>query len=187
MRNQLISKNIIRLFLNGFIIFHLAAFACWASPVNLKFRDEFVQWIRPYMHWSGLWQSWDMFAPNPVNINAHLEAKITFQDGTQSTWKFPRMDQMGYFERYLKERYRKWSSDRVRLDSYSATWKNTAQYIARIYDGSSGPPKKIQLIRYWAEIPPPQPNSIVQPHPKVPPHNNSYTFFTYFPSKEDFS
>lgn len=187
MTYQLNKKSLIRFVVSIFIIFHFVAFASWSSPFNFRIRDEFVQWISPYMLWSGLWQSWDMFAPNPVNINAHLEADIKFRDGSQTTWKFPRMDQMGYFDRYMNERFRKWSSDRVRLDSYSTTWENTAQYIARIHQNDLNPPIEIKLKRCWDEIAPPVQNTIYQPHPKEYPHKQRFTFYKYLTKPEDFS
>ena len=180
-------KYITHLFLNIFIIFHLAAFAIWSCPLEFEIRTAFVHLITPYMLWSGLWQGWDMFSPDPLRVNSHLEALVTFRDGTQATWVFPRMDKLSYFDRYLKERYRKWSSSYVRLDAYSYLWADTARYVARNYYNPSNPPKEIKLKRFWMEIPPPSAQSIYQPLPKEFPHNQSYTFYTFQPQSKDFS
>ena len=175
-----------RVLVNIFIIFHLAAFICWSSPFEWELRNKFVNWITPYMLWSGLWQGWDMFAPDPLSINAHLEALITFRDGTQATWVFPRMDKLGYFERYRKERYRKWASSYVRLDSYSAIWPSTSRYIARQFSHLPNPPIEVELKRYWTAIPPPY-SSLYQPFTKGPSHSQNYTFYTYLIRQEDLS
>src|SRR5690349_20480600 len=119
MKSEFFGKGLGRIFLNGFIVFHLVAAASWSMPFETLRPTQFVSVITPYMLGRGLWQSWDMFAPNPNHLNAHLEALITFRDGKQESWVFPRMDKMGYFDRYVNERYRKWSLDRVRLDAYS--------------------------------------------------------------------
>jgi hypothetical protein len=178
---------IARIITNGFIVFHLIAFTSWSMPSNSPIRTELVRWITPYMHWTGLWQSWAMFAPDPIQINAYLEALITFRDGTHSTWTFPRMDKLGYFDRYIQERYRKWSSDYVRLDAYSFIWADTARYIARRHNHPMNPPVEIKLKRYWMEIPPPQTSSTYQPWYKEYPPDHSYIFFIYLPRQEDFS
>src|SRR3712207_1254298 len=61
----------------------------------------------------GLWQSWDMFAPNPAMANVYLEAEVTFADGSRTTWRLQRMEQLSYWQRFRKERYRKWGNERL--------------------------------------------------------------------------
>lgn len=177
-------KKTTRNLTNGFILFHLAAFACWSNPLNKEFRNPFVEWIAPYMEWTGLWQSWAMFAPDPMRVNAHLEALIIFRDGSQAIWSFPRTQKQGYLERYLKERYRKWSSDYVRVDAYGSLWPDTARFIARLHRKPENPPVEVRLIRRWMIIPPPLPGNR-QVLPKEYRHDQSHTFFVFSPTAED--
>ncbi|MBC8063326.1 MAG: hypothetical protein H7Y17_00725, partial [Chlorobia bacterium] len=40
---------------------------------------------------TGFWQYWDMFSPNPAQVDLYLEADVVFQDGTKKRFKFPRI------------------------------------------------------------------------------------------------
>lgn len=139
--------------INAFLIFHIVAITCWCVPLNSALIVEFRNVIRPYMLWSGLFQAWDMFAPNPRSVNAHLEAAIILRDGRIRTWKFPRMEQLSLIERSYKERYRKFVEN-LQVDSYKALWPDVARHIARANDDPADPPQIVMLIRYWSDIVP---------------------------------
>jgi hypothetical protein len=127
-----------------------------------------------------------MFSPNPMSINAYLEAEMVMADGTHKTWVFPRMDRMGLFDKFRYERYRKWAIDRVRLDAYSGIWPETARYIARLYyDDPAGPPKEISLVRHWRTIKPPTQLWIPIGKEDEMLSEEKYTFYHYNVRKED--
>ncbi len=67
--------------INIFLAFHILAIACWCTPINSPFIVGFRSLVRPYFLWSGLFQSWDMFAPLPKAANSYMEAIIMYQDG----------------------------------------------------------------------------------------------------------
>ena len=92
-----------------FILFHLIAITCWAAPTSFWLVAEIKGLVRPYMLWSGLFQSWDTFAPNPPTANSYVKAAVVTQDHHIHVWAFPRMEELSYSERYFKERYRKFS------------------------------------------------------------------------------
>ena len=52
-----------RTLISAFVVFHIVAIACWALPLNTNVLPKAKQAIAPYMLWSGLFQAWDMFAP----------------------------------------------------------------------------------------------------------------------------
>lgn len=145
-----------RAFLNGFIILQLYVIVFWGMPGS-RFRNLMVQLVEPYVIKLGLWHSWDMFSPDPLAVNFNLEAHITFADGSLRIWEFPRMEKLGVWERYQKERFRKWR-ERVRQDVYRAVWDDTARYIARQVHDPANPPVKVVLVRHWGSIPPPEPD-----------------------------
>ncbi len=127
--------------------------------------------LAPYMYWSGLSQGWGMFAPEPLSVNSHLEAEITYRDGRASVWKFPMPQHFGYVQRYFKERDRKWATDYVRQDANAVLWPDAARYIARRNNDPKNPAVTVKLVRYWSQIAPPKSG---QPEPW-----NRYVFFTY--------
>jgi hypothetical protein len=145
-----------------FVLFHLIAITLWALPVENRLVTGVREVIRPYMLWSGLFQSWDMFAPNPKSVNAYVKAVIITQHRHIQIFTFPRMETLSLRERYSKERYRKFvevfSDDKEQL-----LWPDIARHLARTHSNAADPADKIMLIRYvstitpWAPAPPPAP------------------------------
>lgn len=142
---------------NGFIALHLYVMAVWGLPGS-AWRTMFSRPIERYVIPAGLWHSWDMFSPDPLAINFHLDAYVTFQDGSMKVWDFPRMERLGLWERFQMERFRKWR-ERVRQDSFQMVWDDTARYIARQHGqeqaGGTNPPVQVMLARHWSAIPRP--------------------------------
>lgn len=161
--------------ISAFIAFHLLAISAWLFPFQSPMVEGFKNVIRPYMFWTGLFQKWDMFAPDPSKINNYVGAVVTFRDGSSHLWLFPRMETLGYTAKYFKERYRKYANDNLRLDENAALWPDAARYIARVNNSRpSDPPATISLVRYWSFVPPPDPNGIEQNGPW-----QQYTFYRY--------
>src|SRR5262245_33332305 len=96
-----------RALISVFILFHLYIMAIWGLPGS-TFRYFFSQPIEKYVIETGLWHSWDMFSPDPLAINFNVKAEILYQNGLFRIWTFPRMEKLGYWARFQKERYRKW-------------------------------------------------------------------------------
>jgi hypothetical protein len=134
-----------------FIFCHLYIMALWGMPGS-TFRYWLSVPISDYVLYTGLWHSWDMFSPDPLAVNFTLDAEILYQSGLTRIWTFPRMEKLGYFERFQKERYRKWR-ERVRLDVFSMIWDDTARYIARLNDMPANHPVRVTLVRRWQPIP----------------------------------
>jgi hypothetical protein len=174
-----------RAVLHALILFHLAAVACWSfstidsrMPLNQMLRSRLGWYVWP----TGFWQAWDMFAPNPVVANIYLEADVTLSDGSHVTWEFPRADRMGYFERYRKERYRKWATERVwsqgRVNPRIA--QAAAEYAARQVERPGNPVRRVELVRYQSLIDPPRRAPL--PHYRKPPSAwDRLVFFTWTP------
>jgi len=169
-----------RVALSIFILLHLIAMLCWALPLNSLLVQVLKEQVAPYMLWSGLFQAWDMFAPNPRMANVSVEAEVTFSDGQQRIWPFPRMEQLGLVDRYCKERYRKWANDHLRMDANAGLWPDAARYIARLHTQPGNPPVTVRLVRSWADIPPPTDSTA-----PLPAHTNRFVFFTYGVEPDD--
>src|SRR5688572_25624170 len=142
-----------RRLISAFILFHLYIMAIWGLPGS-TFRYIFTQPIADYVIESGLWHSWDMFSPDPLSLNFNVEALIDYQNGETRIWTFPRMERLGYWDRFQKERYRKWR-ERDRLDAFANVWDDTSRYIARLNDTPTNHPVRVPLVRHWVPIPAP--------------------------------
>src|SRR5688500_9758287 len=159
--------------IHAYVLFHLAAVGVWActdSPPRTKLERAARGRCAFYMYPTVLWQAWNMFAPNPAMANVYLEAEVTFRDGSRTTWKFPRMEQLGYWERYRKERYRKWANERVASGGEGPADPTlcdaAARFAARQVERPDNPAVSVDLVRYRAEIPPPSRQQLA--HPSAP-------------------
>ena len=139
--------------ITAFIVLHVYILAAWGLPIS-GLRTMLVRPIEDYVNYWGLWPSWDMFAPDPLSLNFRIEALIEYQDGSSRTWSFPQMAKLSLWQRYQKERYRKWE-ERVRMDVNAALWDDTCRFVARLNDTPTNHPTHIVLIRHWALIPAP--------------------------------
>ena len=152
-----------RFLINAFILFHIAAITCWCVPIATPLTGPVKELVRPYLVWSGLFQSWDMFSPSPRNVNSHVEAIVLYKDGNTRNWSFPRMERLSLTGRYIKERYRKFA-EVLQEDRYSALWPDAAKFIARLNNNRSVPVRMVFLVRYWSNIVP-QPFGAYDPAP----------------------
>lgn len=160
-----------KLALSAFILFHIVAIVSFCFPLNTMFIPAIKNAVRPYMLWTGLFQAWDMFAPEPRRTNIRMAAEVTFRDGATRLWRFPEMNQLGYFARYAKERYRKYSNDNLRLDENALLWPDAARQIARINNTNpNNPPVAVRLVRSWADV----------PGPDAPPDSERWYSFVFY-------
>ncbi len=158
-----------------FIVFNLVAIVAWAVPIDSPFTATVRSAVGRYVLFVGLFQKWDMFSPDPSRLNNFVSATITYRNGERRLWVFPRMEMLGYFDRYAKERYRKYANDNLRLDSNAQLWPDAARYVARINNTNpANPPVSVVLIRYWSTVPPPDPNGYYVESPW-----QQYPFFRY--------
>ena len=149
--------------INLFLAFHILAITCWCVPLKLPLFPLCRKLVRPYFLWAGLFQSWDMFAPSPWASNSYVEAVVIYKDGSRKTWSFPRMEQLGLTDRYLKERYRKFS-EVLQIEDNDLLLPDVARHIARLNSTPSNRAKTIILIRRWSPIIP-RADGSYQPEP----------------------
>ena len=134
-----------------FILFNMVAILSWAIPLNVTPLPQIKEIVRPYLLWTGLFQSWDFFAPNPRPVNSYLQAVAVTQAHHMRVFNFPRMDQLSYGNRYREERYRKFAE--VLCDSrYAALWPDVARRAARLLNDSKDPPQIVILMKFEAPI-----------------------------------
>ena len=134
-----------------FILFNVVAILSWAIPLNVFPLPQIKEIVRPYLLWTGLFQSWDFFAPNPRPVNSYIQAVAVTQDHHMRVFNFPRMEQLSYGKRYREERYRKFVE--VLCDSrYAALWPDVARHVARLLNNSTDPPQMVILMKFQAPI-----------------------------------
>jgi hypothetical protein len=147
------SQAFLRGAISTFILFHLIAITCWAVPTNFWLAAGVRELVRPYMLWTGLFQSWDTFAPDPLAVNSFVKAVVVTRDRQLHVWAFPRMEDLSFSERYRKERYRKFAEVMLQ-EKNAAIWPDVAKHIARSFNSQTDPPEKVLLVQYRADITP---------------------------------
>ena len=148
-----------RRLLNAFILWHIGCVTLWLLPYSAEIVQRMVPPgytpVRCYLTFTGFMQGWNMFSPNPDNLDVWPEAHITYADGSTKVWVYPRMVKMGYVERYKRERFRKW----VEVSTHNGTpliWREMARYAARINNTRPhDPPVSVALWMHDRIVPPP--------------------------------
>src|ERR1700683_1454480 len=149
--NRSTTQRVKHIAINAFIIFHLLAITCWAIPNSSPLIQISRNLIRPYFVWSGLFQTWDMFAPNPKSANTYMEAIILYKDRSSQLWTFPRMENLSLTQRYIKERYRKYE-DNLQNNDNSELWPDAARRVARLNSDAANPAQSVLLVVRWSDI-----------------------------------
>lgn len=122
--------------------------------LNRKLKREPWSPVRPYMISTGLWQFWDMFAPNPNSLEVWLDAEVHFQDGSRQTVLYPKVSSMSHWDRFVKERHFKYV-ERVNPDVFA--WKRPAlaQWLAlKAANDPKNPPVLVDLRRHFRVLRP---------------------------------
>jgi hypothetical protein len=145
-----------------FILFHLAAITCMALPANFSALNTARELVQPYMLWIGLFQTWDMFGPDPRATNSYVKAVVITQDHHMHVWAFPRMEELSFAERYRKERYRKFL-DVLPQPQNAPLWPDAARHVAMQFSNQNDPPDKVLLIEFQSDI---QPEAAQEPTPR---------------------
>lgn len=158
--------------LKVFILFHVVAITCWSLPKAapavlrgevdaripdriLAFNDRFMKTsiIQPYLLSTGLWQSWDMFSPNPANEDVWEDATVQLRSGAKVHYQYPRMYLLPPVVKYEKERYRKFFEH---ANTDEGLWPYFAQRVAYVAaPDPSDPAVKVTLTRHWYDVPRP--------------------------------
>lgn len=125
----------------------------WIIYYNDRFLKGMEQgqhkgnWLyKNYMFTTGLWQSWDMFSPNPSNLDIWADAEIDYEDGSTKRYQYPRVYNLSHPEKFVKERYRKFF-ERVNPETAEWLWPTYCQRLA-LEAYKPGGPKPVR-VRAW--------------------------------------
>lgn len=97
-----------RLAISVFILVHVSAVAQWNMP-KTALRDllGFHGWTEFYMLPTGLWQSWDMFGPDPQRASSYPEAVVRDAQGMIHIYKFQRLGDLSVWDAFWLYRHAK--------------------------------------------------------------------------------
>ncbi len=119
----------------------------WLLYWNAKYLKPFDP-VKVYVMTTGAWQYWDMFAPDPSNMDWYCTAEVEYRDGSKRTIPYPRMADLSLPEKFVKERYRKYY-ERAHNEMEQLDWPVFAQRMALLgYTDPNNPPHIVRLAAH---------------------------------------
>lgn len=149
LRNLRMPKAVISVF----ILLYVSCIWCYLQP-HTRWVNNVMVYVQPTIMYLGLWQNYEVFSPDVRRANIRLVAEVVFADGQTSVWNYPQMEKLSYFDRMVKERYRKLGLDYLNWDKYKKLWPDLARYAARqgqLQHG--GTPVVVRLTRHFWYLP----------------------------------
>lgn len=139
-------RYLVHILVGGYLI---SAFL-WSMPEEIPLKRRVDRFVSPAFQTLGLWQNWRMFAPQPRSEDVYVTATTTLADGRSIEWNLSGMWKMSFFERYRKERWRKFFNDYIRNDNYKNDWPAVSRWVIRsVAVSETSPPVKVELWRHW--------------------------------------
>lgn len=137
----------------AFVCFHILAISIFAIPIDFLPLRSLRNLLAPYIVCIGMTESWDMFAPDPKATDQFLKAIVFRASGQTEVYSFPRMEELSLWERYRKERYRKFTESLL-CNECSGLWPDVEKAVARRENKPADPPIKVVLIKFESPIDP---------------------------------
>lgn len=175
----------LKMLISAFIILHVSLTIAFLSPESIALRQAITDATGFFWKFSGMYQGWQLFAPAIRNFNSHSIVLLSFEDGSTTEWPLARTDQMGYWEKYQRDKFRKWNGDNIQSDRHKEDWPDFAKYVGRLhYDGTGPKPVSFMLMRFSSTIPKPESG---HKRLEMPPRTTPQMLFFYTYRPEDFS
>ena len=109
--------------------------------------------IRPAVLTLGWQQTWNLFAPVVRTDNMNVVAAVSYRDGSEALYEFPRLEKAPPMEAFLRHKLIKQLIDNMFNGIDEPMWRHTASFIARAKWNSANPPVLVILAQQKAEIP----------------------------------
>jgi hypothetical protein len=142
----------------AFTLFHLAAVLSFVLPGDMSaFRATLREKLFDrYLYFTGAWQYWNFFAPEPQDTVFEVEVQARYRDGSVVVWQLPGPEDRPVLQRYAMERQRKWR-ELLRNDDWSAIRPDAARFALRHFlESNPEVPEQMLFVRRWRTIPPPR-------------------------------
>jgi hypothetical protein len=143
-----------RLAVSAYLVFHLTATVIWiipGSPLKERVMPAFSYYMIPL----GLWQSWWMFAPDPMRSTLVLEAEVIDAKGIRHLHEFTRVADLPWWQKVPRFRHPKFSCNLLN-DEYVKLREYSARHAVRELGlGSDSFPLHVSLYYRVTELPPP--------------------------------
>lgn len=168
-----------KILISAFLIFNFLIMIRVHLPTNTSFFKWMYRPIDSYLSFFTIFQTWNMYAPNPSRTNVYLTAEIEFDDETKEIYEFPRVDRMNIFEKYAYGERMRVLIEAIRKDENSFLWKDVAKFALRKMKEKNfyKIPVRVHLYRHWYITP--MMKQEFRPHLSKSDKYQSYKFYTY--------
>ena len=135
------SNKIGRTIISTFLVVTVAALVVWNLPSS-KLRTEALRLTGPYTRAVGLDQNWSVFAPDPYRDSFFLSARVTFADGSHTTWTVPEGgDPVGTYWDFRWGKWAEWT-----IAGNPGLCSGTAAYVANLLASEARTPVEVELF-----------------------------------------
>ncbi|WII72372.1 hypothetical protein QJS83_00640 [Bdellovibrio sp. 22V] len=158
-------------------------------PDRSALGTKYIKLIARYQAFGMLYQPWSMFAPNPMNTNAHIEAVIYFDDGSHDIWKMPRQrNTEGLRKLLVADRYRLMGQETLLPNQNELVWFDLSKYILKQTALKEAKEKKrvvknIVFNRFHSQIAPPTDSNFI-PHGRLSSSYKAEPVFFFTPTAQ---
>ena len=149
----------------------------WDSPPG-ALKSNLIPLMAPLMEATSIGQGWSVFSPDVREANYHETALITFQDGLQKLYEFPRMQKLGYWERFRSEKFRKMFFDCMPWPNFQQFLPDFAKFVAEANEWPGNSPYTVALIHHSIRMPEPEKGPWVN-RSDWPEHTHQLTYYVY--------
>lgn len=179
-RHQVVKREFARgekvIFSVLFVVFFIVANAIAFSHLEEN-EDWLIPIVRRYAGFFGLEQNWTMFS-GLRKANFHMLAVITFEDGTEKIYEYPRMNLIDRNEHFRYEKRRT-----LFYEYLPGRWgkkyrPNMARHLVWCNDSPKNHPVTITYIYNFADVPEPDPKNWTS-FADLPVHSNKTPYFVY--------
>lgn len=153
-----------KLAISAFVLFHMAATLAWVVP-DCPIKREMVPRLRGYMIPLGLWQSWGMFAPEPVQTTYTLEAEVSDAKGMGRVYEFTKVADLPWWQKAPRFRHPKMAANLL-VEEFVPQREMAARHAVRAL-GLAPEAFPVYVRLYYQITRPPEPGS-AEIDPMVP-------------------
>lgn len=150
MKKYILSKK--KWALNITIISYLCLIAIHGLPLDAYLFRVIKTKTQPIVLSLGIWQGWNMFAPNPLRFDTNIYARMHFKDGSVVTKNIEDELAKNVLLPFRLVRWTKWAKDNVRQKNHAVLWEPTLRYMVAKYGTPKNPVVKGQLYRRYVEV-----------------------------------
>jgi hypothetical protein len=134
-----------QVFISVWLVFTVVAMIVANMPDSVL-TAQLSRFTQPYLNFTGLTQSWNVFAP-PPKISSHVDARVDYSDGTSSVFLVPAGRGLAEYTDYRWSKFEEY----LRPDEGSWLWPAYARYVASRARSDGHDPVRVTLIRRWAD------------------------------------